>query len=65
MISNKMYNKPKGDIVENIVKEYLKTVGYRIIKTNFKNIIGEIDIIALKEDVLVFVEVKTMPNSTL
>lgn len=58
MISNKMYNKPKGDIAENIAKEYLKTVGYKIVKTNFKNIIGEIDIIAYDGVVLVFVEVK-------
>ncbi len=55
---NKIYNKSRGDIGEKIAKEYLKSNGYRIVKVNFKNAIGEIDIIAYDEDILVFVEVK-------
>ena len=58
MNENKVLNKIRGDIGENIAKEYLKSIGYRIVKTNFKNAIGEIDIIAYDEDVLVFAEVK-------
>lgn len=60
---NKKYNKVRGDIGENIAKEYLKSKGYRIIKANFKNAIGEIDIIAYDGEILVFVEVKYRKNS--
>ena len=57
-MNNKKYNKTFGDIGENIAKKHLKDNGYRVIESNFKNKIGEIDIIALDHGVLVFVEVK-------
>ena len=60
---NKKYNKVRGDIGENIAKEYLKSEGYRIIKANFKNAIGEIDIIAYDGEILVFIEVKNRKTS--
>lgn len=37
---------------------FLKKDGYKILETNFKNKIGEIDIIAEKDGVIVFIEVK-------
>ena len=43
---------------ETIAKEYLQNLKYKIVKLNYKNKIGEIDIIAKDGDVLVFVEVK-------
>lgn len=55
-------NKRKfGDIGEKIAQKYLKKHGYKIVETNYRNKLGEIDIIAYdkKEDYLVFVEVKT------
>ncbi len=39
--------------------DYLKRQGYRIIERNFRTRTGEIDIIALDQDTLVFVEVKS------
>ena len=63
METNKQYNKVRGDIGENIARDYLKSNGYRIVKTNFKNIIGEIDIIAYDGEILVFVEVKYRKTS--
>ena len=60
----KVYNKTKGDIGENVAKNYLIGQGYKIVKTNFKNTIGEIDIIAYDEDTLVFVEVKYRNTAT-
>ena len=44
---------------EIIAKNYLIKKGYKIVETNYKNKLGEIDIIAKDKDCLVFVEVKT------
>lgn len=48
-----------GKIGESKAVHFLKTNGYKIIQTNYKNYIGEIDIIASDGEVLCFVEVKT------
>ena len=55
----KIFNKLKGDFGEEKAAKYLKKQKYKIIKRNFKNNIGEIDIIAKYEKTVVFVEVKT------
>ena len=55
-------NIEKGKKGELIAKEYLVSKGYRILNTNYRNKIGEIDIIALDKDILVFIEVKTRTN---
>jgi putative endonuclease len=44
---------------ESLAIEYLTDKGYVILETNYRNRIGEVDIIAYDKDVLVFVEVKT------
>lgn len=38
---------------------YLKRAGWKIVEKNYKNPFGEIDIIARKDDVYAFIEVKT------
>ncbi len=43
---------------EKIAAEFLRKMGYRILERNFRNVLGEIDIIALDGKILVFVEVK-------
>lgn len=48
-----------GDIGEEKACEYLSGKGYRILERNYLTKFGEIDIVARKGDVLVFVEVKT------
>lgn len=49
----------KGAANEAIAAEYLKKQGYKILQTNFNSKVGEIDIIALDKNVLVFIEVKS------
>ena len=47
-----------GKYYEKIAKKYLKKKGYKIISENFRTRFGEIDLIALKNKTLIFVEVK-------
>ncbi|MBT9163479.1 MAG: hypothetical protein DDT24_00386 [Chloroflexi bacterium] len=48
-----------GAFGEGAAEEYLKKCGYRILETNFRCVLGEIDIVAREGDSLVFVEVRT------
>ncbi|NOZ61775.1 MAG: YraN family protein [Calditrichaeota bacterium] len=48
-----------GKLGEELASDYLQKKGYEILKRNFRFGHGEIDIIAEKDGVLVFVEVKT------
>ena len=43
---------------ERFAAKYLKKQGYSIVEQNYKAKMGEIDIIAMDEDILVFAEVK-------
>lgn len=49
----------KGKAGEKIAVNYLRSKNFKIIKTNFTCHWGEIDIIAKKDDILYFFEVKT------
>ncbi|MCR5494831.1 MAG: YraN family protein [Treponema sp.] len=53
-----------GNNGEDRACEFLLKSGYQIEARNFRTKTGEIDIIALKNETLVFVEVKTLPNGT-
>ncbi len=48
-----------GDRGERIAARHLRSLGYRIIRRNYRCPMGEIDLIALDGDTVVFVEVKT------
>jgi len=48
-----------GDRGEEIVARYLEKRGYRILARNYRSRVGEIDIVAEKDEFIAFVEVKT------
>jgi len=48
-----------GEKSENLAAWYLRENGYKIIEQNYRNRIGEIDIIAQDKKTIVFVEVKS------
>jgi len=48
-----------GDKGEKLAENFLKRKGYNIIQRNYRCKLGEIDIIAELDDVIVFVEVRT------
>jgi len=64
-----MSSKRLGDFGEKIAKKYLESKGYQILDRNYSFGFvsgpqrGEIDIIAKKDDVISFVEVKTLTKS--
>lgn len=57
-IDGTMHNRIVGVGGEISVENFLRKKGYKILKTNFRTKMGEIDIIAKDGDVIVFVEVK-------
>ena len=59
-----MNNKEKGALGENLAAQYLEKLGYKILERNWHfSRTGEIDIIALDRDALVFVEVKSRKST--
>lgn len=54
-----MNTRDLGKKVERIVVNYLKSRGYKILRTNWTCYASEIDIVALKGENLSFVEVKS------
>jgi putative endonuclease len=56
-------NQQFGQSSEQLAAEFLRRMGYRILATNFRSKLGEIDIIARDDKTLVFVEVKARASS--
>ena len=57
-----MNKREVGDKYEDKSVEILKNSGYEILDRNYQNRYGEIDIIAKKENYIVFIEVKYRKN---
>lgn len=55
-------NKKLGQQGEQLIADKLQAEGYKIIARNYLKRAGEIDIIAQKDDLVAFVEVKTRYN---
>ncbi len=54
-----IYEVASGAQGEEQATEFLKKKGYKILEKNYKNKLGEIDIIAKFKDYICFIEVKT------
>jgi len=50
---------------EELASRRLRHLGYEILERNYRCPLGEIDLIAREDDVLVFVEIKTRRNRSL
>lgn len=59
----KKCNKDIGDYGENLCKDYLTSIGYKILDEKFKIKTGEIDLIAIDKNILCFIEVKSRFNN--
>ena len=58
------YQKRIGKIGEKLAADYLTDKGYYLLEQNFNVVYGEIDLIALDGEIVVFVEVKTRTSDT-
>ena len=58
-----MNTREKGYLGEEMAANYLKSAGYKVISRNYYIRGGEIDLIALKNKMLIFVEVKLRFNN--
>ncbi len=52
-------SRAKGNMAEDKACKFLLNAGYSIVERNFYSRFGEVDIIAMKDDVLHFIEVKS------
>lgn len=64
MTSRSEQQRTLGKAGEDAAVSYLLEHGYRIVERNFRCRLGEIDLIARHEGVLVFIEVKTRRSQT-
>ena len=58
----KKLNKDIGNYCEDLAKEYLKKNNYYILDCNFRNFLGELDIICRQNKLLIIIEVKGRYN---
>lgn len=59
----KKLNKEIGSYAENLAQIFLIKQGYKILERNFRNSLGEIDIICIMDQTLVIIEVKSRYSS--
>ena len=53
------YKKLIGEFGESLARDYLISKGYRILNMNYRNRFGEIDIVCMNKDLLIFCEIKS------
>lgn len=52
-----------GSIGEQLAANYIKDKGYYILDRNYRTKLGELDIIAKKDNIIAFIEVKTRTSN--
>ena len=63
--NSELSTREKGNLGEDRAVNFLLSQKYEILDRNYRIRTGEIDIIALKDDFLVFVEVKSLPHGNI
>ena len=62
MMEQKSQSHSRGILAEGAAEIFLRAKGYKILERRYKTKVGEVDIVAMDDDVLVFVEVKARPT---
>lgn len=62
-VNKKNTNRQKGEQAEGLAVSYLESKGYTILDRNYYFEHAEVDIVALGDDYIVFVEVKSRKNN--
>ena len=62
-VNSKNSNRSKGKQAEEVAASYLESKGYTILDRNYYFQHAEVDIVALGDDYIVFVEVKSRKNN--
>lgn len=57
--------KRQGSEAEDRAAEFLLSLGYSLVTRRYRTRLGEIDIVAMDGDILVFVEVKNRPEGVM
>jgi putative endonuclease len=52
-----------GNAGETLVCDYLEKKGFKVVARNYQTRQGEVDVIAVRDEILAFIEVKTRRNS--
>ena len=63
--NSELSTREKGNLGEDRAVNFLLSQKYEILNRNYRIRTGEIDIVALKDDTVVFVEVKSLPRGNL
>lgn len=59
-LDNRTEKRRTGDLGENLACEFLRRRGFKIVDRNYLRKWGELDIVAKKQDIIHFIEVKTV-----
>ena len=62
--TNMYYKQQFGKLSEKLAVKFLKKQGYKILSLNYRCPLGEVDIVGLEKDTVVFIEVRSRSNSS-
>ncbi|HZJ76194.1 MAG TPA: YraN family protein, partial [Oscillospiraceae bacterium] len=57
-------NRRVGLIGEELAANYIRNKGYDVLERNYRTKLGELDIIAANQGIIIFIEVKTRTSSS-